>query len=123
MTMLDYVMVGCTDLGRASKFYDAIFASLGYARTEEDEGYVLYGADGKGQFYVTKPFNGEPMTAGNGTMMTVKAKSLEALAAFHAAGLANGGTDEGQPGERPAGSGTHYAYVRDPDGNKICASC
>ena len=62
-------------------------------------------------------------TAGNGTMMTVKAKSLEALAAFHAAGLANGGTDEGQPGERPAGSGTHYAYVRDPDGNKICASC
>jgi len=121
--MLDYVMVGCTDLDRAAGFYDAIFAPLGYTRTETGDSYVLYGANGHGQFYVTKPYNGRPMTAGNGTMLTVKAATLDALAAFHAAALAHGGTDEGKPGERPAGSGSHYAYIRDLDGNKICASC
>jgi catechol 2,3-dioxygenase-like lactoylglutathione lyase family enzyme len=124
--MLDYAMVGCTNLKRAAAFYDAIFAPLGYTRASESTNYVLYGpknAPAKAQFYVTKPYNKKAMTAGNGTMITVKAKSPKALAAFHAAALANGGKDEGKPGPRPAGSNMHYAYIRDLDGNKICASC
>jgi len=124
--MLDYAMVGCTNLIRAAKFYDAIFEPLGYVRAEEDKTYVLYGpksTPGKGYFYVTRPYNKKGMTPGNGTMITVKAKSRKALAAFHAAGLAAGGKDEGKPGARPADSNEHYAYIRDLDGNKICASC
>ncbi len=121
--MLDYVMVGCTNVKRAAKFYDAVFAPLGYARTSEGSNYVLYGANGKGQFYVTKPYNKKAMSVGNGTMITVKAKSRKALGEFHAAALAHGGTDEGKPGPRPADGTSHYAYIRDLDGNKICASC
>ena len=122
--MLAYVMVGTSDLERSTPFYDALLAPLGLARVENEDGYAGYApkdAPDKIEFYVTAPFNGEPATFGNGTMMALSAISLQALDEFHTAGLANGGTDEGKPGPRPDDAPIHYAYIRDPDGNKICA--
>ena len=124
--MLGYVMVGCTNVKRSAKFYDAVLAPLGLAQSGGSDRYIGYGpknAPGKAQFFVTKPHNKKPATAGNGTMISLKAKSRKAVDGFHAAALANGGTDEGKPGPRPADGTTYYAYVRDPDGNKICAFC
>ena len=124
--MLGYVMVGSTNVKRSAKFYDAVLAPLGLAQSGGSDRYIGYGpknAPAKAQFFVTKPHNKKPATAGNGTMISLKAKSPKAVDGFHAAALANGGTDEGKPGPRPADGTTYYAYVRDPDGNKICAFC
>ncbi len=124
--MLAYVMVGSNNLKRSAKFYDAALAPLGLVRTGGDNRYIGYGpknAPQKSQFYVTKPYNRKTATFGNGTMISLVAKSARAVAAFHAAALASGGTDEGKPGPRPAGGTNYAAYARDPDGNKICAYC
>ena len=122
--MLAYVMVGTTGLERSIRFYDAALAPLGLMRTEKETGYAAYSSKESPtaiEFYVTSPFDGQPATYGNGTMIALSANSLTALDNFHAAALANGGTDEGKPGARPDGASIHYAYARDPDGNKVCA--
>ena len=122
--MLAYIMVGTNNMKRAAKFYDAALAPLGFARSGGDNTYVGYGpknAPKKTEFYVTKPYNKKKATFGNGTMISLVAKSRRAVNAFHAAALANGGTNEGKPGPRPAGGSNYVAYARDPDGNKICA--
>ena len=124
--MLAYVMVGTSNVKRSAKFYDAALEPLGLVRTGSDNRYLGYGpksAPKKSMFYVTKPYNKKPATFGNGTMISLTAKSRQAVDGFHAAALANGGTDEGKPGPRPAGGSNYVAYVRDPDGNKICAYC
>jgi catechol 2,3-dioxygenase-like lactoylglutathione lyase family enzyme len=124
--MLAYVMVGTNNIKRATKFYDAALAPLGLAQSGNSGRYVGYAPGGdpaKAQFFVTKPFNKKEATAGNGSMITLKAKSRKAVEGFHAAALAAGGTDEGKPGPRPADGSNCFAYVRDPDGNKICAYC
>lgn len=124
--MLAYVMVGTSDLPRSIRFYDAALAPLGLFRTENEDDYVGYAPKGdpeKIEFYVTKPYNKEPATSGNGMMISLAADSLAALDDFHVAALANGGSDEGKPGPRPADADICYAYARDPDGNKICACC
>jgi catechol 2,3-dioxygenase-like lactoylglutathione lyase family enzyme len=124
--MLAYVMVGTNDVKRAAKFYDAALAPLGLVRTGGDRNHVGYGpkrSPEKSAFFVTKPYNKKKATFGNGTMISLAAKSKRAVDAFHAAALAHGGTDEGKPGPRPAGNTNYVAYARDPDGNKICAYC
>ena len=124
--MLAYIMVGTNDLQRSAKFYDAALAPLGLARTGDNDCYFGFGpksAPQEAQFYVTKPYDKKPATLGNGTMISLEAKSPQAVDEFHAAALASGGTDEGKPGPRPAGGTNYVAYVRDPDGNKICAYC
>ena len=74
--------------------------------------------------WVCEPFDGQPATAGNGTMIALQADSRKAVDAFHAAALANGGTSEGAPGLRPQYNANFYAaYVRDPDGNKLAVVC
>jgi catechol 2,3-dioxygenase-like lactoylglutathione lyase family enzyme len=126
LNMLAYVMVGTNNLKRSAKFYDAALAPLGLVRTGDSNRYFGYGpksAPQKSQFYVTKPYDKKPATFGNGTMISLTAKSRRAVDEFHAAALASGGTDEGKPGSRPAGGSNYAAYVRDPDGNKICAYC
>ena len=121
--MLAYIMVGAKNIKRAAKFYDAALAPLGLVQTGMEDRYVGYGpknAPAKSQFYVTKPYNKKPATFGNGTMIAFTAKTKKAVDGFYAAALTSGGTDEGKPGPR----GTSYAaYVRDLDGNKICAYC
>ncbi len=124
--MLGYVMVGTTDLARSIKFYDAVLTPLGLVRDVNDDLYTGYSPKDKPEeieFYVTTPFNELPATSGNGTMIALVAESRALVDAFHEAGLANGGTDEGKPGPRPEDGSIYYAYVRDPDGNKICAYC
>ena len=124
--MLAYVMVGSNNLKRAAKFYDAALAPLGLAQSGGSDRYIGYGPKGapeKARFYITKPFNKKAATFGNGTMISLVAKSRRAVDGFHAAALASGGTDDGKPRPRPAGGTNYVAYVRDPDGNKICAYC
>lgn len=119
--MLGYVTIGANDLDRAVTFYDPAFEALGFKRKFTDGGWAGYGPEGgDADLMLCKPANGEPATWGNGVMIALKAPSREAVAAFHAAGVKAGGKDEGAPGVR--GEGTWYgAYLRDLEGNKICA--
>lgn len=80
-------------------------------------------APGDIEFYVTKPFDQNAATAGNGSMVAFKVDQRRCVDLFHQIGLENQGLDEGAPGLRPADGTVYYAYVRDPDGNKICADC
>ena len=122
--MIGYVMVGTSDLARSAAYYDAVLAPLGLTRVENDAEYVGFApvtAKDQIEFYVTKPYNGEPASVGNGTMIALLAESRTHVDQFHQTALEQGGKDEGSPGPRPADSEIYYAYARDPDGNKICA--
>jgi catechol 2,3-dioxygenase-like lactoylglutathione lyase family enzyme len=118
-----YLTLGTNDVGRATRFYDAALAPLGYSRGETEDtevGYSLPG-DRRIRLWITQPYDGKPATVGNGTMVALFAPSREAVDAFHKAAVAAGGTDEGTPGLRPYGPTFYAAYVRDPDGNKLSA--
>ena len=122
--MIGYVMVGTNDLDRAAKFYDATLAPLGLVQVEPVETYTAYAPEAAKdaiEFYVTTPFDRRPANPGNGTMVALAAPTMQALEHFHTIGLQSGGRDEGVPGPREEGSDICYAYVRDFDGNKICA--
>jgi len=122
--MIGYVMVGTNDLTKATKFYDTILAPLGLLQAERTATYTAYAPNGSKdaiEFYVTIPFDQKFATRGNGTMIALVAPTMLALKQFHRFGLSSGGTDEGAPGLREEGSDVCYAYIRDLDGNKICA--
>jgi catechol 2,3-dioxygenase-like lactoylglutathione lyase family enzyme len=120
--MFSHVMVGVNDLEVSKKFYDALLGTLGIGPGVANKNRYFYRSP-TGIFGITTPINGEPATHGNGSTLGFAMQSPEQADAFHAAGVANGGTDcEDPPGWREGASGTLYlAYVRDPDGNKICA--
>lgn len=122
--MIGYVMVGTNDLTKATKFYDTILVPLGLLQAEHTATYTAYAPNGSKdavEFYVTIPFDQKFATHGNGTMIALSAPTMLALKQFHRLGLSSGGTDEGAPGLREEGSDVSYAYIRDLDGNKICA--
>ena len=122
--MIGYVMVGTNNLNDAITFYDKVLEVIGLDRNETiEDDYAAYGAKGTKdiEFYVTKPFNKEDATFGNGTQITFLTSSRSQVDKFHEVGLKAGGTSEGSGGERPEGSGVYYSYLRDLDGNKICA--
>jgi len=132
--MFSYVCLGTSNLPRAIRFYDAVLATLGAARfdtsSESDPqgwaGYRHSGFEGKGQpfLWVCTPFDQQPATAGNGTMLALTARNWHQVDAFHATALSQGGTSEGSPGLRPTYNVDFYAaYVRDPDGNKLAIVC
>lgn len=125
--MLLYITLGSTDLARSQIFYDAVLAPLSVTRrvTEDDElGYAPEGdADSRCRLWVLTPVNGREATFGNGAMTALDAPSRDAVDAFYAAAIANGGTDEGAPGLRPYHASFYACYVRDPDGNKLSAVC
>src|SRR5438067_214578 len=120
--MFTHVMVGCNDLDRSRNFYDATFGALGVQRSEMGTADRFFYGGFPGAFGVGKPANGEAATHANGGTVGIPAPGKEQVDAWHAAGLANGGTDEGAPGPRMGGA-MYGAYLRDPDGNKLCASC
>jgi catechol 2,3-dioxygenase-like lactoylglutathione lyase family enzyme len=123
--MLLYLTLGTNDLTTATQFYDPVMAAIGLHRqsTEPDEvGYATPG-DTRCRLWITRPYDGNPATVGNGSMPAFDAATRSAVDAFHAAALSAGGTDEGAPGLRPYGPSFYAAYVRDPDGNKLSAVC
>jgi catechol 2,3-dioxygenase-like lactoylglutathione lyase family enzyme len=112
--------LGTSDLERAARFYDAIAAEMGVGRMMEYESFIAWGKpDGGAGVGLTKPFDGNPPTVGNGVMVALQASDRAQVDKLYAIALANGGTDEGPPGER--GPGFYAGYFRDPDGNKLNA--
>ena len=120
--MFSHVMLGCSDRERSKKFYDATLGALGI-RPGQDFGKSDWWMTREGSFGVGQPLNGECCSHGNGSTIGFKAESPEQVDAWHAAGVANGGTSiEEPPGVRASGMGPLFlAYLRDPSGNKICA--
>lgn len=118
--MIGYVTLGTNDLERGARFYDAIAKELGVGRMMEWPGSIAWGAPGGAAgVALTKPFNGEAATVGNGVMVAFEATSKEQVDRLHALALELGGTCEGPPG--PRGDTFYAAYFRDPDGNKLNA--
>ena len=119
--MIGYVTLGTNDLARAAKFYDAIAAEMGTGRMMDFDGFIAWGTPGGGAgIGLTKPFDGNSATVGNGVMVALEAKDKDQVHRLYDIALAHGGTCEGTPG--PRGDGGFYAgYFRDPDGNKLNA--
>lgn len=121
--MFSHVMLGADDIDASKAFYDATITALGGRPGMVDpKGRVIYMHNG-GLFLLTKPIDGQPASCGNGSTIGFAATSAEQADAWHAAGLANGGTAiEDPPGVREgAGMKLYLAYLRDPAGNKVCA--
>ena len=120
--MFSHIMIGTNDLERAKAFYDTLLGTLGVPPAMVD-GHRIFYMTPTGIFSVSKPINGEPATAANGGTIGFATSSPEQTEAWHAAGVAAGGTTcEEPPGVRAGGMGKLYlAYLRDPDGNKLCA--
>jgi catechol 2,3-dioxygenase-like lactoylglutathione lyase family enzyme len=127
MTMFNHVMLGSNDLDRSKRFYDAVLGVLGAGepiRNVAHSGHVrlFYRHDG-GMFCLTQPINNEPATPSNGFTLGFRCSSPEQVKQFHDVAVAHGGTSiEDPPGLRNGSTGAvHLAYVRDPDGHKLCA--
>ena len=121
--MFSHVMLGSDDIPKAKAFYDAALGALGIeAGTLDAKGRCFYRTK-TGVFAVTRPIDGKPATFANGGTLGFAAESPEAVDAWHAAGLANGGKAiEDPPGIREnSGRKLYIAYLRDPAGNKVCA--
>ncbi|KAB7644396.1 VOC family protein [Polymorphobacter fuscus] len=120
--MFSHIMIGTNDLEKAKAFYDPLLATLGVPPAHMD-GHRMFYMTPTGIFSVSKPINGEPACYGNGATIGFAAESPEQADAWHAAGVAAGGTAcEDPPGVREGSNGKLYlAYLRDPDGNKLCA--
>ena len=119
--MIGFVMVGTNNLDKAINFYDTLLNTIELQRVVTNEKYAGYASKNKTdevEFYVTNPVNQEKANFGNGTQISFLVKSKDLVNNFYNTGLKLGGKDEGVPGIR---SGDYYCYVRDLDGNKICA--
>ena len=124
--MFSHVMVGVSDLEASKRFYDAVLGAIGIGPGIYNHNGVVgryFYRSPTGSFGITTPINGEPACHGNGSTIGFTMASPEQADAFHAAGLANGGTTcEDPPGMRNGAVGQMYlAYLRDTDGNKLCA--
>lgn len=118
--MIGYVTLGTNDLPRAAKFYDAIAAEMGSGRMMESDSFIAWGTPGGAAgIGLTKPFDGEAASVGNGVMVALEAKDKDQVHKLHEIALAHGGTCEGPPG--PRGDTFYAGYFRDPDGNKLNA--
>jgi catechol 2,3-dioxygenase-like lactoylglutathione lyase family enzyme len=118
--MLSHAMFGSNDLPRAVAFYDAVLGLLGAKQVATFGTTVVWGVDAP-QLAVGAPFDGQPASHGNGTMIAFTAPTRDLVDQVHAKALAMGGSDEGAPGLRgPEANGFYAAYFRDPDGNKLC---
>ena len=119
--MIGFVMVGTNNLNRAIDFYDVLLETINLNRSVTNERYAGYSSKDKPkdiEFYVTDPVNKEKASFGNGTQISFIVSSKEIVNKFYNTGMKLGGKDEGAPGIR---SGDYYCYIRDLDGNKICA--
>ncbi len=123
--MFSHIMVGSSDIARSKKFYDALFVAMGgKAGIEDAKGRLIYAHNG-GRFMVSKPIDGKPASSANGGTIGFTMSDTHQADAWHKAGVANGGAAiEDPPGVRQGAAGKIYlAYLRDPDGNKLCGLC
>jgi catechol 2,3-dioxygenase-like lactoylglutathione lyase family enzyme len=121
--MIGYVTLGTNDLPRAAAFYDALAVHFGVGRMMDFDSFIAWGEFGGAPgIGLTKPFDGQPATVGNGVMVALEVKTPEDVQAVYATAMAHGASDEGAPGPRGA-EGFYAAYFRDPDGNKLNAFC
>ena len=121
--MFTHVMIGSNDLARSKTFYDAVFTAIGgQPGTQDPRGRLIYAHRG-GRFLITRPIDGEPACHANGGTIGFAMESPAEADAWHKAGVAHGGSAiEDPPGLRQGTAGSLYlAYLRDPDGNKLCA--
>lgn len=119
-TVFSHVFIGANDVEASASFYDAALAPVGVQNMGPfGNNWILYGKE-KPAFIIAKPGNGEAALS-NGATIGFAAATTADVDAFHAAGLANGGTDEGAPGPRSHLPGAYAAYLRDPAGNKVCS--
>ncbi|WP_336964218.1 VOC family protein [Sphingobium aquiterrae] len=122
MAVMSYATVGSNRLEGAKAFYDALLGGVGMTPMfEHPSGGRVYGREGTINFAVLGPFDRAPATVGNGAMFAFGCDTRAEVDAFHAHALQLGGTDEGAPGAR--GPDWYFCYVRDLDGNKLCAFC
>jgi len=120
--MIGYTTLGTNDMERACQFYDALFGSIGEKRIMELDGFVVWGTSlEEPGFSISRPFDGNPATVGNGVMIAMQMPNTDAVDAFYAKAMELGASDEGAPG--PRGDGFYAGYFRDPDGNKLNAFC
>ena len=122
--MLGFATIGTNNIQESCKFYDVVLPTLGIKKVLTTERYIGYAINNnleKIEFYLMKPFNKKAATYGNGTMIAFLAKSRFEVDNFHKVAIENGAINEGVPGFRPSDSSDYYAYIRDVDGNKICA--
>ncbi len=122
--MIGYVTLGTNDLARAVAFYDVLMAEMGAGRFMEEESFVAWatGPDSPG-LSVTRPFDGQPATVGNGVMVALQADSPEQVDRVYAKAISLGAKDEGAAGPRAEIPGFYAGYFRDPDGNKLNVFC
>lgn len=120
--MIGYVTVGTNDMEKSAKYYDELLGEIGAKRFMEMDTFIAWSNDPAGcGFSITKPFDGNPASVGNGVMVAIAADSPEKVDALYAKAIELGGTDEGAPGAR---SDNFYAgYFRDLDGNKLNFFC
>jgi predicted lactoylglutathione lyase len=116
--MIGYVTLGTNDLARASAFYDALLAVIGAVRQMESERFIAWGVSPtQPSLGLIKPYDGQPATSGNGTMVALVVDSRDKVDAVYAKAIELGARDEGPAG--PRGEGFYAGYFRDPDGNKL----
>lgn len=117
--MIDHVSIAVSDLARSAAFYDVVLAPLGFTRLADRERTIGFGKKYP-EFWLNLRPEMEPVSEGTGIHICLRANSREAVDAFHASALSNGGCDGGAPGDRQAQMTVYYgAFIRDPDGNKI----
>ncbi len=121
--MFSHIMLGADDIAASKAFYDATLGALGVGPGFTDDKGRVFWMTPKGVFAISTPIDGKPASCGNGSTVGFAVKSPEEADAWHAAGLAAGGTAcEDPPGVRSGATGRLYlAYLRDPAGNKLCA--
>ena len=119
--MIGFIMVGTNDLDKAINFYDVLLKTIDLKRSVTNDRYAGYSSNKKSkdiEFYVTNPVNKKKATYGNGVQISFVVDSKETVDKFYKIGIKLGGKNEGAPGIR---SGDYYCYLRDLDGNKVCA--
>jgi catechol 2,3-dioxygenase-like lactoylglutathione lyase family enzyme len=122
--MFSHITLGTNDWEKAKPFWLAVMATLEHPILFEHEDGIAFGSATGPKTFIGPAFNGEAARPGNGVHIAYIVSNRATVDAFHAAALANGGTDEGPPGPRPHYHPNYYgAYVRDPDGNKLQAVC
>jgi predicted lactoylglutathione lyase len=120
--MIGYVTFGTNDIKRSAAFYDKLLAEIGAKRMMEQETFIVWGnSPSQAALSVTKPFDGNPATVGNGVMVALAVKEPAQVDKLHKKAMELGAKDEGAAG--PRGEGFYAAYFRDPDGNKLNVFC